>query len=62
MSDFDDTPKPNGFEETVPEADTDHDYEMWVRRKIERALKHSLENPDSHMSQDKVWRKFGLER
>lgn len=62
MSEPDDPEKPAGFAEAAHEADTDHAYEMWVRRKIERALKHSLENPDSHVSQEEVWRMFGLER
>jgi hypothetical protein len=53
---------PPGFSEAAPEPGSDHAYEIWVRRKIERALKRSLENPDNHVPQDEVWRKFGLER
>ena len=60
MSEPDDPDKPAGFAEAAHEADTDHAYEMWVRRKIQRALKHSLENPKRY-SVDDVMRRFGLE-
>jgi hypothetical protein len=37
------------------------DYDAWARAKIEAALKQAKDHPEERISQDAVWRKFGLE-
>ena len=61
MSDRKDSDDAPGFSEAEPGINDDHAYEMWARRKIERALKRSIENPDDHVPQEEVWRLFKLE-
>ena len=60
MSDKEQPDHPPGFSETAHDTRSDHAYEIWVRRKIQHALKRSVENPKRYSLQD-VMRRFGIE-
>ncbi|NBC31593.1 MAG: hypothetical protein GVY13_02840 [Alphaproteobacteria bacterium] len=51
------------FEELVTEQpeSADPDYLAWKRRKIEAALKDMDENPDDLLTEEEVWKHFGLD-
>ena len=36
-------------------------YEDWLKRKVSRALAAAKANPDRRVSQDAIWKDFGLE-
>ena len=51
-----------GYASKVVKAESsDPEYLAWKRREIEAALKEADEHPEDFMTQEEVWRKFGLE-